>query len=87
MSKWRFKLYEILNAKRRFSEILAQYLCSYGGKLKGLSGVSLELSDREKFFDIFRTLGRRFGPNFGFPYMFYTFSLLPQLKIGRSQPA
>ena len=40
-----------------------------------------------EFCDIFRTLGRTFGPNFGFPYMFYTFSLLPQLKIGRSQPA
>ena len=31
--------------------------------------------------------GEVFGPNFGFPYMFYTFKLLPQLKIGRSQPA
>ena len=51
------------------------------------TGVSLELSDREKFCDIFRSLGRSFDPNFGFPYMFYTFSLLPQLKIGRSQPA
>ena len=49
------------------------------------SGVSLELSDREKFCDIFRTLGRSFGPNFGFHYMFYTFSLLTQPKIGRSQ--
>ena len=48
-----------------------------------LPGVSLELSDREKFGDIFR---EKFGPNFGFPYMFYTFKLLPQLKIGRSQP-
>ena len=50
-------------------------------------GVSLEFSDREKFCDIFRTLGRSFGPNFGFPYMFYTFSILPLLKTGRSQAA
>ena len=28
-----------------------------------------------------------FGQNFGFTYTFYTFSLLLQLKIGRSQPA
>ena len=49
--------------------------------------VSLELSDREKFYDIFRISGRSFGPNFGFPYMFYAFKLLSQLKIGRSQPA
>ena len=51
------------------------------------SGVILELSDREKFCDNFRISGRNFGPNFEFPYTFYTFSLLPQLKIGRSQPA
>ena len=57
------------------------------GKTEMRQGVSLELSDREKFCDIFWTLGRSFGPNFGFPYLFYTFSLLPQLKIGRSQPA
>ena len=31
--------------------------------------------------------GRIFGPNVGFPYIFNTFSLLPQLKIGRIQPA
>ena len=35
----------------------------------------------------FRISGRSFGPNFGFPNTFYTFSLLPQLKTGRSQPA
>ena len=51
------------------------------------AGVSLELSDRGKFCDIFRISGRSFGPNFEFPYMFYTFKLLPQLRIGRSQPA
>ena len=56
-------------------------------KLSMLEQVSLELSDREKFCDIFRILGRSFGPNFGFPYMFCTFRLLPQLKIGRNQPA
>ena len=52
-----------------------------------LAGVFLELSQREKFCDNFRISGRSFGPNFGFPYIFYTFSLLPQLKIGRRQPA
>ena len=55
-------------------------------KAKNVTGTSLELSDREKFCDIFRILGRSFGLNFGYPYMFYTFSLLPQLKMG-SQPA
>ena len=49
-------------------------------------GVCLKLSDRERFCNIFRISGRSFGPKFGFPYMFYTFKLLPQLKIGRSQP-
>ena len=53
----------------------------------GLSGVILELSEREKFCNNFRILGRSFGPNLRFPYTFYTLSLLPQLKIGRSQPA
>ena len=48
------------------------------------SGVILELLVREKFCNNFRISGRSFGPNFGFPYIFYTFSLLPQLKIGRS---
>ena len=43
--------------------------------------------EREKFCDNFRISGRSFGPNFGFPYTFYTFSFLPQLKIGRSQSA
>ena len=52
-----------------------------------LPGVSLELSVREKFCYIFRISGRSFGPNSGFPYMFYTLKLLPQLKIGRNQPA
>ena len=51
------------------------------------SGVILVLSEREKFCDNFRISGRSFGPNFGFPYTVYTFSLLPQLKIRRSQPA
>ena len=51
------------------------------------AGVILELSDREKFGDNFRISGRSFGPNFGFPYTYFTFSLLPQLKIGRNQPA
>ena len=50
------------------------------------TGVSLDLSDREKFCDIFRTLGRSLVQILDFS-MFYTFSLLPQLKIGRSQPA
>ena len=50
------------------------------------AGLSLELSDRKKFCVIFRILGRSFGPNFVFPYMFYTFKLLPQLIIGRSEP-
>ena len=36
------------------------------------------------FHDHFRISGRSFGPNFGFPYTFCTFSLLPQLKRGRS---
>ena len=51
------------------------------------AGVSLEISDREKFYYIFRISGRSFDPNFGFAYMFCTFKLLSQLKIGRSQPA
>ena len=42
---------------------------------------------RGRFCNNFRISGRSFGQNFGFPYTFYTFSLLPQLKIGRSQPA
>ena len=46
--------------------------------------VILELSNREKFCNNFRISGRSFDPNFGFPYTFYTFSLLPQLKIERS---
>ena len=50
------------------------------------TGVILELSEK-KFWDNLRISGRSFGPIFGFPYTFYTFSLLPQLKIGRSQPA
>ena len=45
-----------------------------------VSGLSLELSDREKFCDIFRILGRSFGSNFGFLFMFYTLKLLPQLR-------
>ena len=53
----------------------------------GTTGVIIELSEREKFWDNFRISGRNFGPNFGFPHIFYIFSLLPQLKIGRSQPA
>ena len=50
------------------------------------AGLSLELSDRKKFCVIFRLLGRSLGPNFVFPYMFYTFKLLPQLIIGKSEP-
>ena len=53
----------------------------------GFTGVIPELSEREKFCNNFRISGWSFGPNFGFPYTVYTFSLLPQLKIGRSQPA
>ena len=66
------------------------HLLSGGGLLGGvndISGINLELSEREKFCDNFRILGRSFGPNLGFLYIFYTFSLLPQLNIGRSQPA
>ena len=51
-----------------------------------IPGLSLELSDREQFSVIFRILGRSFGPNFGFPFMFYTLKLLTQLIIGRSEP-
>ena len=40
------------------------------------AGVILELSEREKFCDNFRISGRSFGPNFGLPYTFYTFSPL-----------
>ena len=47
--------------------------------------VILELSEREKFCDNFRISGKSCGQNFGFPYTFYTFSLLPQLKIVRGQ--
>ena len=35
----------------------------------------------------FQDLREKFGLNFGFPYTFYIFSLLPQLKIGRGQLA
>ena len=59
----------------------------FRGEIRKISGVILELSEREKFCDNFRISGRSFGPNFGFPYMIYTFSLLPQLQVGRSQPA
>ena len=51
----------------------------------GPAGVSLELSDREKVCDIFRISGRSFGPTSGFPYMFYTFTLLPKLSLGISR--
>ena len=47
------------------------------------SGLSLELSDREKFCLIFRILGRSFGPKFGFPCMFCALKLLPQVIIGK----
>ena len=60
---------------------------TFKGLQRGITGVILELSEREKFCDNFRISGRSFGPNFRFPYTFYTFSLLSQLKIGRSQPA
>ena len=45
----------------------------------------LELSEREKFNDNFRISGRSFSPNFRFLYILCIF-ILPQLKIGRSQP-
>ena len=48
-------------------------LCPFQQVFSHITGISLELSDREKFCDIFRISGRSFGPNFGFPYMFYTF--------------
>ena len=48
------------------------------------TGAILKLSETEKFCEDFR---EKFWSNFGFPYTFYTFSFLPQLKIGRSQPA
>ena len=44
----------------------------------------IELSEREKFCDNVRISGRSFGPNFGFPYIFYTFSFLPQLDREQS---
>ena len=34
-----------------------------------------------------RNFREKFWSKFGFLYRFYTFSLLPELKIGRSQPA
>ena len=49
-----------------------------------VTGVILELSEREKFCDNFRISGRSIGPDFGFPHTLCIFSLLPQLKIGRS---
>ena len=59
-----------------------------GTEMSTHSGVIIEVSEREKFCDNFRISERRsFGQNFGFPYTFYTFSLLPQLKIERSQSA
>ena len=45
---------------------------------RAIIGVILELSEREKFCNNFRISGRSSGPNFGFPYTFYIFSLLPQ---------
>ena len=57
------------------------YFCCL--QANNVTGVSLELSDREKFCNIFRISGRSFGPNLGLPYMCYTYKLLPQLKIGR----
>ena len=51
---------------------------------RNISGVIRELSEREKFCSNFRISGRSFLPNFGLSYKFYTFSLLPQLKIGKS---
>ena len=45
--------------------------------------VSLELSDREEFSG---TKGEDLVLIFLFPCMFYTFQLLPQFKIGRSEP-
>ena len=50
------------------------------------SGVILELSHREKFCEDFRISGRSFGPNFLVSLYILCILLLPQLKIGRSQP-
>ena len=50
------------------------------------TGIILAFSEGQKFCDIFRISGSSSCSDFGFPYAFFTFSLLPQLKIGRSQP-
>ena len=48
------------------------------------SGFKLTSKFREKFCLFPRIFGRSFSLTFRFAYIFYTFSLLPQLKIGRS---
>ena len=39
-----------------------------------VTGIITDFSDREKFCQNFRFSGRSFGQNFGFSYMFFTFS-------------
>ena len=51
----------------------------FGQVYRNGTGVIQELSKKEKFWGNFRISERSFGPNFGFPYMFYIFLLLPQL--------
>ena len=51
----------------------------FGQVYRNGTGVIQELSKKEKFWGNFRISGRSFGPNFGFPYIFYIFLLLPQL--------
>ena len=56
--------------------------------VNSVAGIILELSDREKFCDNFRISGRLGQISvFSYMYVFYTFSFLPLLKVGRSQPA
>ena len=45
----------------------------------------LGIWNRGKFFSDFLISGRRFKLGFTFAYMFYTFKLLPQLKIAGSK--
>ena len=53
-------------------------------KCQCLTGFKLAKKFREKFCLPPRKFGRSFYLNFRFAYIFYTSSLLPQLKIGRS---
>ena len=54
---------------------------TYPGRL--CSGFKLVKKFKEKFCLSLGIFGRSFCLNFKFAYIFYTFSLLPQLKIGR----